>query len=124
MDCHVIGGSQQAMFVVVVCHMDVVGSNALGVPFSTAIIASKYSSGKSALPLGDGTNGTIAQAELDQLAAGTRYEFTFQCPLPEVWDALTLTQKQTAIRNVRTAQVALKNADAVARLNYFGSTFN
>lgn len=120
---HTVRGSQGAMFVDVVAHFTVTGNNVLGVPFSTAVILSGYSSGKTALPYGDGTNGTILPDEAELIALGQRFEFRFQCPLPQNWDALTVPQQQAVIDTEYAKQVTTIQADATAKLSYFGSSF-
>lgn len=120
---HTIGGSAGTFFVVVVGHFDITGNNALGVPFSTAVVLSGYSTGKTVLPYGDGTNGSILPDEAEKISLGQRFEFQFQCPLPENWNALTVPQQQAVIDAEYARQVAIIQADATAKLSYFGSTF-
>lgn len=124
-DMHIIRGSQTAMVLTVVIHMDTpAGNNAAGISWATAILRSGMSKGTSVLPSGDGTGGTIDAAELSAIGAGTRFEFMGTCPLPEVWDALTTPQKQTFVRNWRTTTIATKSAELSRDINYFGLAFS
>lgn len=122
-DIYIIRGSQVAMALTVVVHMDTpVGNNAVGVAWATALTRSGISKA-SVLPSGDDTGGTIGAAEASAVSAGTRFEFTDICPLPEVWDSLTLAQKQNFVRNWRTTRVAAKSAELAQLLNYYGLAF-
>ena len=59
----------------VVAHVAVAaGSNSAGVPWRTAILLSKLSTGLSVLPDGDGSAGTIDATEKANLASGALIE--------------------------------------------------
>lgn len=100
-------------------HMDVpAGNNAQNIPNATAILLSGYSSGKSLMPSGDGTNGTIDPVEREKLAIGTRHEF-----LTTFSTAVNGSVSQANIRTFRTSEVARVTAEIVQAIQNFGFSF-
>jgi hypothetical protein len=100
------GGTLQVAF-----HVDTpAGTNAVGMPWSTAVLKSGYSKGTTVIAtVGDGSSGsgTITQAEKDQIAAGTRVEVVTSIPWAE---GMTGAQKVAAIdAALATVQIDVPN---------------
>jgi hypothetical protein len=131
MDFHMNRGQSETQFLSVLIHMNVTGTNVVNVPYSTAVIMSGFSSGKSVLPPGDGSNGsgTISNSEAEQLALGTRIEFEASYTLPQPvsteWDPLSNAAKAALIRTWRTDVVIPAKLDEIEQyLQYFGAASN
>lgn len=94
------------------------GSNAAGVAWSAALVASGLG-GATMLPDGDGTGGTISAAEKASLAAGTLYEDTDTLNL----DGATTPAQRAAYVDARyTAATTRVQSELQRRLRYFGMT--
>lgn len=90
--------------------------NRAGINYQSAILTSGLG-GKTVLPDGDGTAGTISAAEKASLAAGSLYEWVedFATNPAETANAL-----QTRIDARWTALTTLLQSQLAARLTYFG----
>lgn len=100
----------------VVAHVPVAaGNNSAGVPWRTAVLRSKLSTGLSVLPDGDGTAGTISAAEKTDLASGA---------LVEIQTSIKPTIESENNDAYLAAQFLLIQAEAQARftaaLKWFG----
>lgn len=117
---HILAGSHDGNSFAVVFHIAVpgTGSNRANVQWRTALINSGLG-GKTTLPDGDGTGGTIGAAEKADIAAGAVYEVVEQVPTNPGETALQLRDKLDARY---TALAASVQAKLQGQLTYFGYT--
>lgn len=113
----VVGGQPQ-----IVCHVTVPNeNNQVSLNLRTALVRSGGVS-VSALPDGDGNDGTISAAEKTQLANGEKVERTIPFALGDDWDGLTGPQKLARLDAFHAQVVIEVEAELRARLRYFGFT--
>lgn len=117
-DYHVLAGSPDGNSFLVVHHVPVpgAGNNRAGVPWRTALVNSGLG-GKTVLPDGDGTGGTVGAAEKAQILAGAVYEVAEQVSTHPGETALQLRDRIDARH---AALVAAVQADLQGRLTYYG----
>lgn len=95
------------------------GNNAAGIAWSTALKNSGIG-GKTVLPDGDGTGGTVGTVEKTSIVtAGTTFEVVRQVPIPT---GLTLAQANAFLDDLHADLVTEIQPQLQARLNYFGFT--
>lgn len=119
-DYHVLTGSADGNAFTVVFHVPIpgAGTNRAGVPWRTALVNSGLG-GKTALPDGDGTGGTVSAAEKAQVAAGAVYEVAEQIATHPGETALQLRDRIDARHAALAASV---QAELQGRLTYYGFT--
>lgn len=103
----------------VIAHVAIPNSNnAVGVNWRTAIINSGVG-GRTSLPDGDGTAGTISAAEKAQIASGAIYEVDATIRPQGVANGAPLN----AFLDTEFARITAEvQAEFQARLNYYGAT--
>lgn len=117
-DYHVLTGSADGNSFTVVHHVPVPGSgnNRAGVQWRTALVNSGLG-GKTVLPDGDGTGGTISAAEKAAITSGALYEVVEQF---DTHPGETAAQLRDRVDTRHTALVAQVQAQLQGRLTYFG----
>lgn len=119
-DYHVLTGSVDANSFSVVHHIPIPGSgtNRAGVQWRTALINSGLG-GRTVLPDGDGTGGTVSAAEKASIEAGAVFEVAEQVATHPGETALQLRDRIDARH---TALVAAVQAQLQGQLSYYGFT--
>jgi hypothetical protein len=121
-DYHVLTGTEDGNSFVVVHHIPIPSgaANRAGVAYRTALINSGYG-GKTVLPDGDGTGGTISAAEKTQVQAGALFEVVDNFPTNP---AETAPQLQVRLDARHNALVTEHQDRITKRLTYFGYVRN
>lgn len=113
---HVLEGGGNNLYQVVVHTPAPAGNNSAGVAWSVAIANSGHAT--SQMPVGNGP-GQIAQAELNQVEAGSVIEGSFPWQDNPAWTPA----ERAADLDLRANQMAAElSARYQANLNYFGMT--
>ena len=116
MDIHLLDQTGPHVHRIIFHHTTPAGDSPAGVAWSLAIVnrhklANDGDAPATALPIGDGTAGTITQAEADQIAAGEVIEASHSLPIKSGGDSLA------EIRASARAMYATREAELFARLS-------
>lgn len=117
-DYHVLTGSADGNAFTVVFHLPVpgAGNNRAGVQWRTALVNSGLG-GRTVLPDGDGTGGTVSAAEKAGIEAGAVHEVAEQV---STHPGETAPQLRDRIDARHAALVASVQAELQGRLTYYG----
>lgn len=95
---YVLRGGGQKGTISFAVHMTIPATpNKAGVNYSDIFPMSSFFTGRSVVPSGDGTSGTIDNTERLAILNGTRFEFTADFAVPGTWDADTAGNRGTAL---------------------------
>lgn len=113
---HVLEGTALGSYTIVVHTTTPAGNNSAGVAWPAAIVAAGRNT--SVMTIGTGA-GQIAQAEHDQIVAGTVIEGVFSFVDDPSW---TPTQRNAALDAMATQMTTAMLAELATRLKWIGAT--